>query len=272
MKHTYAEFLDILDWELQQEKQGGDTAQADKFRYLPHTQARRIINETIKELVLISQDQFEREYTYTVPSENMKQLRMPDFIVRVLAYWCGTTEQWQILGNSSDLASDIVSVNSDTIYKSSGWSIGEKIKLKVVAFPHELIDNDIVSFPIVLSGNSIVLESSGWSSLSDVPEGSLFETNGQILTLDQKVKASRTIYLDRGILEPTDELDVLPSTYIPIKDQYIRLLILEVKRKVYARKGKAISTYEYSELMKLKAQWSEETSPIIAFEGYGLGR
>jgi len=136
MKYTYTEFLDILDWELQQEKQGGDTAQADKFRFLPHTQALRVLNETMRELAMVSPDQFEREYIYTfVESGTVKTLTLPEFILKAVSWWDETEERWKVIGDSSDLTSTIVSTSSDTIYNSDGWSQFDEIKLKVVALP-----------------------------------------------------------------------------------------------------------------------------------------
>jgi len=288
MKYTYTEFLDILDWELQQEKQGGDSAAANKFRFLPHTQSLRVINETIRELATISPDQFEREYTYfaftQLSTQVQKYLRLPDFIVKVLAYWNSTDEVWSVLGDSSDLDSDVVSIDSDTIYCSDGLSSGDSVKLKVVAFPHEVVDGAAATASFTfesITGNKIVTENVEFPSDTYYPEGSLISygtDSPSRYVIDRKDDASNTLYLNKDVNEYSQDFFLIsPSTYIPLKDPYIRLLILEIKRKVYARKGKALASFDYSELMTLKQQWREETSPIqhkarIAFEGYGLGR
>jgi len=284
MKYTYAEFLDILDWELQQEKQGGDSAQADKFRFLPHTQALRVINETIRELAVISQDQFEREYNYTVTVDGTKHIQLPEFIIKAIAYWHSTDECWKILGDSSDLTSELVSIDSATIYNASGWAEGDVVKLKVIAFPHEVIaEEESVSYDSY-ENNTITLNyGDSGESLMAGQKLTILDASAsryEDFLIDQRdYQVVAKLFLNKEIkANPIPPAAITNSSnIIPIPTAYSRLLILEIKRKVYARKGKAISTYEYSELMKLKAQWTEETSPIqhkarIAFEGYGLGR
>ena len=289
MKYTYTEFLDILDWELQQEKQGGDSASADKYRFLPHTQALRVVNETIKELVVISPDQFEREYTYTVviPDElnnaKTKHIKLPGFIFKVISYWDTEEESWRILGDSSDLDSDIVSIDSNTIYKEDGWSDGETVKLKVVAFPYEVEATNGTSLGDVdtYSNNVLVMD---YGENPEIEAGQQiklsFAGQDDFYIVDQVgKKVVWSLYLNKDCkfnFSPGTSLTRY-SSIIPMPSNYIRLLVLEIKRKAYSRKGKALSQFEYSELMRLKAQWSEETSPVqqksrIAFEGYGLGR
>ena len=63
-KYTFLEYFDVLDWELEQVKDGIDRASADKFRYLPSTQAPRVINETIRELVALCPKRFEKEIIF----------------------------------------------------------------------------------------------------------------------------------------------------------------------------------------------------------------
>jgi len=282
MKYTYAEFLAILDWEFQQEKQGGDSAQADKFRFLPHTQALRVINETIRELVTISPDQYEREYTYVVVTKHedeiLNHLELPEFIIKVMAYWAD--DEWKILGDSSDLDSEITSIDSNTIYSSTGWSRGDTIKLKIVAFPHLVIETGATVDINVTIGDNYFTFDYGDFPVDSFPEGSLILFGGEAdrYKIERKSHQALIMYLNRAVVGSSyPTINSEPSTYIPLKDPYIRLLILEIKRKVYSRKGKALANFEYSELMSLKQQWREETSPVqhkarISFEGYGLGR
>jgi len=276
MKYTYTEFLDILDWELQQEKQGGDTAQADKFRFLPHTQALRVLNETMRELAMVSPDQFEREYIYTfVESGTVKTLTLPEFILKAVSWWDETEERWKVIGDSSDLTSTIVSTSSDTIYNSDGWSQFDEIKLKVVALPPTVKTTAYTATEDSYDGKKVIV---GYGEAGYWDIGDLLDVNYGDRTspayLNQKDSAV-TIWLDR---EPeTSIVNITNNIKIQFPEKYTRLLILEIKRKAYSRKGKALSPYEFSELMKLKQQWSEESSPVqhkarIAFEGYGLGR
>jgi len=277
MKYAYSEFLDILDWEFQQEKQGGDSANADKFRYLPHTQAERVINETMKELAMISPDQFEREYTY-VFEENQNYLTLPDFIFKTIAWWDDTYEKWRILGDSSDLTSTITSTRSGIIYNSDGWEEDNTIKFKVLVFPplaKAWAGSTSVDITAV-DGRKVSIagvEFGFWD------EGGKVECNtpptATTALIDEISLNGGSLWLDREFPNTPTTIEMVSEVTFP--EPYYRLLILEIKRKVYARKGKALSSYEYSELMKLKAQWMEETSSIqhkasIAFEGFGLGR
>ena len=277
MATTYSDFLDVLDYELLQTKQGGDSAQADSFRFLPHTQALRVVNETIRELAMTSQDQFERELTYTF-IRNTKTFTVPDGILRVIAYWDGTNECWHMLGDSSDLESTITSLSSDRITNSDGWAEGDKIKFKVIMFP-----------PLVETGTwSAVSDSNGegyigtaYGDVAVLPIGSIVTiTHGDFSEESVVIGQNETytkMYLDYNDSYSVITVSNAAARNINFPEAYTRLLVLEIKRKAWSRKNKAISSYEFSELMGLKRKWENEVSPVlhratISFEGTGIGR
>ena len=64
---------------------------------------------------------------------------------------------------------------------------------------------------------------------------------------------------------------------VKFPDEWLRLLTLEVKRRAYSRKNKAISQYEFAELMELKKDWAKDVGKVrfvsrLAWKGKGYGR
>ena len=223
MAYTYAEYFDILDYELQQKSEGGDLADDDAYRFLPSDHAERVINTTIKEFVLTNADRFEQELTVTFkdsPSGAITEAASgstyttPDQIAKIIS--AKVDNNWFIIGDSSDLSSTIYSTSNKIITNADGWVEDDTITFKVVLFPTETM---------------------------------------------------------------TDDGDITARTgdNIPFPDEYTRLLTLAVKKKAYARKGKGLSQFEYSEYMDLNKKWVHEKGKVrkvarVAFRGYGFGR
>jgi len=273
MVTTYTDFLDILDYELQQEKQGGDTASADKFRFLPHSQSLRIINETYRELAMVSQDQFEMEFTHTFTFDT-KTFLVPDAIIRVLAIW--EEDSWRILGDSSDLNSSITSVSSEKITNTDLWSSGDTIRLKVVIFPPRIFSDEITDTIDSYTNSSITHT----TAHDELEVGDIIRVVFESTRYEDCIilgKTVDTLYIEYNTEEVPVSFTNESARNINFPKAYIKLLILDLKRKSYARKGKAMSQFDYSEFMQLKNKWINEVSRIghvatIAFEGYGLGR
>ena len=224
MAYTYATFFDVLDYELKQIREGGDLASKDAYRCLPSDQAERIINESIKDLILLNLDRFEQELTVTfkaspsagdiTEASTGTTYTAPDRIVQILS--ARIDNNWFLLGDSSDLNSTIYSTSNKTITNVDGWA-----------------EDDTITFKVIL-----------------IPENAATAPTGDITT-------------------NTDTLE--------FPDEYIRLLILDVKRRSYARKGNGLSQFEYIEYQELRNRWIAEKGRVrkvarVAFRGYGFGR
>jgi len=152
----YDYFYKELDWELQQVKEVGDKIVSDKNKTLPFEQGKRAVNECIKELVHRNKDRFKQEWSYTFDSD-MTTFTVPNYIAQVLSWYNADTGKWNMLSDSSDLNSDIISKSHDTIYNADGWDKGDSMKFKVIKYPDEIRynttsgdgvgDYDIVDFP-----------------------------------------------------------------------------------------------------------------------------
>jgi hypothetical protein len=143
---TYANYFNTLDYELQQQSEGGDNASDDSYRSLPSDQAERVINETIKEYVLLCADRFEQELVVTfkdTPSGDIdeavsgNEYTAPDQIQKVIAFKEDSAGNWKIPSDSSDLTSTIYSPSNKVLYNGDGWVEDDTITLKVVLFPEE---------------------------------------------------------------------------------------------------------------------------------------
>jgi len=143
MSYTYAQYFDILDYELRQESEGGDKADDDAYRDLPSDQAERIINETIKKYAGYCPDRFEQELTITFkdsPTANDiseaisgTTYTAPDQIMRIIAI--KNSNKWSIVGDSSDLSDSFYSPSNRVIENSDSWSEDDTLIVKAVVFP-----------------------------------------------------------------------------------------------------------------------------------------
>jgi hypothetical protein len=223
MSYTYAEYFDILDYELKQVSEGGDYATDDSYRLLPSSQAKRVIDESIHELVLLNPDRFEQELTVTFKDspdpEDIEEATSgstytaPDQVAKIIS--AKVDCNWFAIGDSSDLNSTIYSTSNKTITNANEWEENDTITFKAIVFP-----------------------ATSMTTSSDITSG---------------------------------------STVLTWPNEYIRLLTLDVKKKVYSRQGKGLSQFEYSEYMELKNRWSNEKGRVrkvsrVAFRGYGFGR
>lgn len=151
----YNYFYNELDWELQQVKENGEALTSDRNKTLPFEQGKRVVNQVIKELVMLNPELFETEYTYKFEAAT-NTFKAPANLYRIIAY--KSSGDWYRLPDSSDIQSTIRVKSHNEIYNSDGWSANEEITLKVVKFPEEIRsnvtagdgigDNDLVDFPL----------------------------------------------------------------------------------------------------------------------------
>ena len=151
----YDYYYDELDWELQQVKENGEALTSDRNKTLPFEQGKRVVNQTLKELVMLNPELFETEYNYVFEAAT-NSFKAPSNIFKIIAYKASTG--WLILPDSSDIQSSIRVLGTNEIWNSTGWTKGESITLKVVKFPEDIRPNvtagdglgdyDLVDFPL----------------------------------------------------------------------------------------------------------------------------
>lgn len=163
----YSKYLEILDYELQQKKDGADTADAEKFRILPHAEAPRIINEVLKALVQDKPEAYSKEVIFyffdsTVAYYPLKDgeyyyidinecvegniFKIPNTIKEIQMFvYPGTSEDttqrdgiWTPAYDSSFSINDIYAPSKDELYNVDGWNDGDELRAKVVFYPDDL--------------------------------------------------------------------------------------------------------------------------------------
>jgi len=172
MQLTYSQYFQrVLDYELQQVKDGGDRAGADKFRYLSSTQSQRAINEAIRELVLLNKDRYYAELTVqlfdsealtttpdgtgspqtdgyiyidsrTALSSDLKTLTLPPNVAELMAIQA-STGHWVHLTQGSGFQRDMYISAAGKVYREDGWvqenitvgAEGTCFKAQVILFP-----------------------------------------------------------------------------------------------------------------------------------------
>ena len=136
----YDYYKNEIDWELQQVKENGDDLTSDRNKTLPFEQGKRVVNQVIKELVMINPELFETEYNYVFESAT-NNFVAPSNIYKLISY--RTSSKWIVIPDSSDIQSSIRSTGSNKIYNSEGWAKDESILLKVVKFPEDIRMNEV---------------------------------------------------------------------------------------------------------------------------------
>ena len=301
---TYTEFFATLDWELQQEKETADTASADKFRSLPSTQAKRIIDETLQEMTRDSKGRFSEEVTLyfydpatAIPSETVGQininldtdvssdtytLTLPTIVCELVAYK-DSNDYWCSVEDSSS-NEDMYSPSQNTIYNSDGWEHGDELEVKIVRYPKPFTESGISIYgtitaanPTVYSvntahdvsaGDSVVIAGVGVSNYNTTQTVTAVTSSTITTSLDSSTFGNSS----GGTITRDTDSDTLP-TQIQAWEQ---LLILRIKERAYARKGKAMSKFEYSKMMNLNAKYSADKGKVksvalLNFEGHDFG-
>lgn len=164
---TFAELLEILDFELDQKKEVPDTAEADRFRSLPRTEAPRVINDCLKSLVKSNDSDYKEEiilhfydssdehfplrdgeYFYIDINEcvNGKIFTIPKPIKELRAYILPdsysedtqTSGRWELFKDSSVCGGYIYSPSKDKIFNYDGWVAGYEMRVQAVLYPTDL--------------------------------------------------------------------------------------------------------------------------------------
>ena len=301
MNYTYTEYFAILDHELQQEQAGGDRGTPDKFRLLPSTQSKRVINETLFYFASLNPSQYNREQileprSLSTPSAieddviyleyDSGVISVPDRIFRVDAVFANSI--WNPLYDSSNLNSDWYSPNKRTLkYRPDNLTSGVQILFHASVFPKRLKDNriwtsidvsstlfPIVSYNKVGIGAGHGLEIGDSFTISDTTDFNGIVTvigvSDDYVYVDSSISASPTTQAATITLN-TDDLE------IDIPMQYYPMLTLEIKKRRYARKGKLLSQPEYAQLMLDTKRWSSERGQVkqtanFSMRGWGHGK
>ncbi|HQN72898.1 MAG TPA: hypothetical protein PLB16_05750 [bacterium] len=161
----YGQLLSDIDVELLQTKESGDTADAEKYRILPHSELARYANETLLTLSKENPSMYEDEFVITLfdsgdgdyypPVENGliyldiaesvidNDLILPSRIEKIQAIMTPLgkttrTGQWIQPYNSSVSSTEIYCPSPNKIYNSNGWVAGDTLRVRASVRPVKL--------------------------------------------------------------------------------------------------------------------------------------
>lgn len=161
----YGQLLSDIDVELLQTKESGDTADAEKYRILPHSELARYANETLLTLSKENPAMYEDEFVITLfdsgdgdyypPVENGliyldiaesvidNDLILPSRIEKIQAIMSPIGEttrtgQWIQPYNSSVSSTEIYCPSPNKIYNSNGWVAGDTLRVRASVRPVKL--------------------------------------------------------------------------------------------------------------------------------------
>lgn len=295
--YTYSQLFERLDYELKQRQEYGSKGDPDRFRYLRSVDGKRIVSEvmyqlyslnaglTLQEVSVVGRDfsvpeAFDESVVYL--EQKNETLLIPEFVFNIQAYKVAST--WYNVYDSSSSNSLWYSPNRKLLaYRGTTFDTDKLLTIEASIFPKYIKDN--VSMTAV-SGASV---GSGYYRL--VAVGHKFEigdvvalTSASYPTLDDSytivaVDASH-IWIEftysSGLADIVLEFDT-DETEIDMPVEYMDLLTLEIKRKVYERKGELIPSVVYSRLMQLRGRWQKEQGRVrrnshLSTHGFGYGK
>ena len=293
---NYTEFLSVMGWELEEQTGTTDIVSQDSYKFLPSTQAQRIINEVIKGMVRLNPNFYEMEYTHTF-SADADYYEIPESIYKINAIWYNSA--WTMVNNQSDFHNPIRSVSARKLYNEDGWESGDELKMIAVIFPPKVFGpQTIASWDGSTSGlfavaghlfssrvdanNTDVVNNSDWNWF--------YLKGASQPTIDDKEFEATIAFSTDGV--GTTNFTIIPESaepsttgftggtiesVLPIHPEYDRFFELLVKERVFGRKSKAWTAEEQRSLMEEKLRFKSEKSRIarnsrMAKRGHSLGR
>lgn len=150
MGMIFTDHFALLEFELQQIKEDGDATAAESYKFLPKVYAKIYTNESIKELIDANPTKQWREDIYIFDAET-HYLDLPKNWAYFISYYDEITDtdypHWQVAPDCSDTSAYIKAISPRRLYNSNGWSKGDQLKVRVVCYPADIVDDtDTVEF------------------------------------------------------------------------------------------------------------------------------
>jgi hypothetical protein len=300
--YTFKQLFDKLDWFLQQKKEGADTASKDKFRLLPYSEAKWFVSDLMRELVASAPDRYEETVTVKfydssdfqseIPLDTKqtiyldlnnpeevdgKYLYLPQFIRSLESVYDEKQKVWYIPYDTEQEPNRYYSDRANTLVGLSDFNLTDEIKIKIVRYPKRIKNNIDETTITIMSGDYY-----GYMSNSFILNNASLERGDEIMLDNHKCKvlkySDNIVYVDENFLPQDYPFSFnTDNQIVEIDDAYLRYFMLEVKRAVYARKGKALSQWEWRELVELAGKWKQSSSRLrqrtrFSISGVGYGK
>lgn len=306
-----SKFNEKLDFNLRQGKESGDSADAESYRKLPRADTPEFIHDAVCELMRENQAKFTEEIVITLydggdagyyPVRDGEKyylninscvddtiLTIPEQIYEIhkmmIPLSSSRLGQWVAPFDNTVSSNSIYCPSKRTIHNEDGWAAGDVFRVTASIYPQKLkiettltvtsssiLGSSYTSFVVAdndLERGNIIIVASGTAGYAGTYTILHATQTAIIVALDSSALGAWTT----GTI--TNDYD---NQIMPVPDAYIRLLLLLVKRNSFSRIGKAMITYEYSELEgRLYPQWRADSDIIntttkLRFRGAGFGR
>jgi len=307
----YSKFLEKIDFNLRQEKESGDSADAEHYRTLPRADTPEFVHDAVCELMRENPAKFTEEIVITLYDSGDDEyypirdgetfyvdmneavdgyiLTIPEQIYelyKVMMPFGSSTRlgQWVALFGNTVSHNSIYCPSPRTIYNKDGWTSGDVFRVTAAIYPQKLQP----STTLAITGASDIDSTYTSFTVADneLERGNVIEVTASnaayagTYTIVHATQTSVIVELDSdGEVWGTGSLtNDYKNQVMPVPDAYIRLLLLLVKRNALARVDKPMNTFEYSELeRRLYPQWRADNDIIntqkkIRFRGAGFGK
>lgn len=301
----YSKIITLIDKALSQEKEYPDAAAAERYRSLPRAETPDTLNDVLKELAKKKESAYteeiilyfydsttdhyplrDGEYFYIDINESVSGniLTVPYPIKIIVSYIApgSYTESnqrdgyWSLIPNGSVSKNDIYAVSTDRIYNVDGWNDGDEMRVTAVVYPVD-IKYDIT--PVAISTLTLNLDDTidlTSASSIDIRRGDIIKLSscspadydglyhvihksGTSVSLKPYDASPAGVFVSGSIgYDPSDLI-------VDIDDGFIRLLILEMKKKAFSRENKAMDSFEYIELVnERRPEWIGDKGRVNA--------
>ncbi len=297
----YSKFLEKIDFNLRQEKESGDSADAEHYRTLPRADTPEFVHDAVCELMRENPAKFTEEIVITLYDSGDDEyypvrdgesfyidiasnvdgyiLTIPEQIYelyKVMMPFGSSTRlgQWVALFGNTVSHNSIYCPSPRTIYNEDGWSSGDVFRVSAAIYPQKLQPdteltitnfNNIDSTYTELTVADNELER-GNSVTVTIEHGALGAVSSGTYTIVHATATSIIIELDSsgfGAFVSGTVDNNYENQLMPVSDAYMRILILLVKRNALARIDKPMNQFEYSELeRRLYPQWKADNDII----------
>ena len=300
MTTKYGQLLDDIDAELLQTKESGDTADAEKYRTLPHSLLARYSNETLLTLSKENPAMYEDEFVITLfdsgdgeyypPVANGviyidiaesvidDDLILPSRIEKVQAIMLPfgettRTGQWVQPYNSSVSGTEIYCPSPNKIYNSNGWKSGDTLRVRASIRPVKLKPAMASTTGTASAGVSgvpyttILLVANNGLERGDyitISAAIVTAYNGTHQILDVNDKIIKIDFDNSALAGSTMTITFDHEDQdIDIEDAHYRYFYLIVKRRALLRKKITPSREEDFEInTQLRPLWQGETGRL----------
>jgi len=144
-ENTHNSFYHRIEIKLRQVESAGDPEESGLFKLVPKEEGKWVTHESMLGLLMMDQGHSWRDVEIPI-TENTSEIQIPNDYLSVSGYF--ENGRYISFRDNAGIPGTLYLTSNDTIAKEGRFTAGETIKLRIIPYPPEIInDSDIVRFP-----------------------------------------------------------------------------------------------------------------------------